>query len=144
MKYVYRIFAASGDLLYVGQTNNVKARLAQHARWLADFPQHKVRIDGPFSAVHATLLERRAILTENPQRNKHWRLFKPAETVVTATIAAPVAATYLTGSNEGQEAWAVQIVEGFGLVPVEVLPYMRTYRLIDVEAKYLELAEVAS
>jgi hypothetical protein len=141
VKTIYRIFSESGELLYVGQSINVPQRISQHAKWLVQYPGYTVTTDGPHHPVIATMLERRAILTEDPRKNKAWRHYGgPA--IETATIAARDAAVYLCGQQPRYEGWCVQIVEGYGLKAVnEDRPWyvMPRYLLRDVEAKYLEL-----
>ena len=72
---VYRLFAADGELLYVGQTVNFESRLARHLRELSqdgtDWPQRVARWE---MEVHgnrqlAVQAERLAILRECPTHN---------------------------------------------------------------------------
>lgn len=142
-RYVYRIYDTDGSLLYVGQSVDVAARLRGH-RWLKDHPGHSVRIDGPFAPILAEVHERRAIITERPRRNRTWATVGKPTLVTDADVPAITAARYLVGSAESRiESYCEQIVEGYGIEPVAPAGPRRCaqlrYKLIDVEAKYLEL-----
>lgn len=69
---LYRHYDVDGDLLYVGISNNARARLAQHksagAVWVSDVAQTSIEV---FSCREEALeAERRAIKAERPLYNK--------------------------------------------------------------------------
>lgn len=143
--YVYRIYAASGDLLYVGQTVNVKKRMYGHQWWLRDHPDHRLRVEGPFTKAEADVLERRAIRTEAPRRNKQWRSFREPTIVTEAVMSETLATNYLVGPFH-IHGWGSAIVRGFGIEPTaKPDKHMGDiFRLLDLEAKYLELNSEAA
>lgn len=69
--YVYRLFDAHGDLLYVGCSNNLLFRQYIHGREKEWFPDVATwRLVGPFlSRAGAEAVERQAIQTEKPRHN---------------------------------------------------------------------------
>jgi len=75
--YVYRLYAATGELLYVGMTGNVEMRLRAHRAsklWAVEI----ARIDvTPYADRVAALdAERQAILSESPTHNIQHRSVK--------------------------------------------------------------------
>ena len=73
-KFVYRIFAATGELLYVGSTKDPDRRIAAHKNssgWLSS--ECTISIDGPHRGSSADFIEGMAILCEKPKHNKNGR-----------------------------------------------------------------------
>jgi hypothetical protein len=70
-KALYRHFAASGQLLYVGVSENVERRNAEHARsspWWKDVVQSEVEYFG--TTIEALAAESRAVAAEAPLHNQ--------------------------------------------------------------------------
>lgn len=69
--FVYRCFASDGELIYVGCTQDVKARLAAHAneaRWW-DLADGRITLAGPYNYETARRIEYDAIESERPRAN---------------------------------------------------------------------------
>ncbi|MGN7133416.1 GIY-YIG nuclease family protein [Rhodococcoides corynebacterioides] len=67
--YVYRVFDAAGDLLYVGCTKRPEARWKEHrsmSPWWTS-RAHTFRQNGPFNYETARAIEREALRVERPQ-----------------------------------------------------------------------------
>lgn len=66
--FVYRMFDASGQLLYVGCTNNPKRRWYEHRTERPDMSAAavKFKVQGPFTRFKARQLEREAATSEQP------------------------------------------------------------------------------
>lgn len=74
---VYRVFDASGALLYVGCSVNVFARLKEHRKWAEWWPEAvRGSVHRYPNRLHALGVEARAIRNECPRDNKvleaHW------------------------------------------------------------------------
>lgn len=150
MKHVYRIYAADGELLYVGVSVNPSARLSAHRRWMTD--DCRIQVGPPVDDLEATILERRAIICEGPRRNIQWKQWR-CSTLEDAWLSAKHAALYLVGAEPRHEGYAELIVEGYGIAPIDPGTRDRTgwrsvnrqYRLTDLEAQYRTMrAEVAA
>jgi hypothetical protein len=90
--YVYRLYATSGLLLYVGKTYSTKDRFAQHSvtqPWWDQVCIEMTRIETYATEATALAAESYAIKTEHPKYNKvHNQRFRvPA--VVRAEISRP-------------------------------------------------------
>lgn len=71
---LYRVFDASGALLYIGCTVDIKRRLKEHRkRSRLNWWPATARVDQTFYERHEDALreERRAIAREQPQHNVH-------------------------------------------------------------------------
>lgn len=74
--FVYRVFDSSGVLLYVGCSNNLTRRWAEHRAMRPGFVRraHRCKAQGPFTRPVARSLEREAAVTEFPLYG--WTPFK--------------------------------------------------------------------
>jgi hypothetical protein len=75
MYFIYRMFDATGALLYVGCTNQIRPRLIAHGcvnPWYERVVDVKLELVGPDRA-EALKKERAVIVSENPELNKNKR-----------------------------------------------------------------------
>lgn len=115
-KFVYRIFAASGELLYVGSTAAPDTRMAAHRNnsvWFS--AECRVVIDGPHKGSSADFIEGMAIRCEKPKHNKNGRqcaqfpsldLTPPLSLNARLHEAARPRAEYVFGLRASGETWA--------------------------------------
>lgn len=70
---VYRYFSATGELLYVGCTQNLVARDRAHRKTSSWFPSaSRLATEGPYEESLARAIEKAAIQNEQPQHNQHY------------------------------------------------------------------------
>ena len=69
--YVYRLYAADGQLLYIGRSYDPLQRLRSHHASAADWPAKVVEIEGhgPYTWDEAVRREREEILRKRPPHN---------------------------------------------------------------------------
>lgn len=73
---LYRLFDADGDLLYVGATKKLQARMAAHRRsqtWWEDVDEAATRVEWHASPQDAAAAEQAAIREERPAWNRSGR-----------------------------------------------------------------------
>lgn len=68
--FLYRLYDADDQLLYVGITGNLEARLQGHSNYQSWWPQVARHTAEPVAFADARALERRAIYDENPAFNR--------------------------------------------------------------------------
>jgi hypothetical protein len=71
---VYRCFAAPGELLYIGSTNNRSLRIGSHRSQSPWWPEvADIQYQSFPTLTEARVAERLAIQAEQPARNRHWK-----------------------------------------------------------------------
>lgn len=132
---VYALFDRRGDLLYVGMTGNLPARLAHHRYTKKWWPLvAESESSEAMSRADALLLERRLIWFRNPLFNRVGRGFGADRTMVSAPIAAQ-----MLGAGDRCWAWGRQIVDGFGIES----DLDGRYRYDDIERVARELLDAS-
>lgn len=69
--FVYRVYDAGDQLLYIGCTKNFERRWREHKSWLRDMvaAASRCKLSGPYPYAVARRLEKEAIEAENPLHN---------------------------------------------------------------------------
>ena len=107
---VYRCYSGLGELLYIGETGELGARLASHAQKLWFVQVRGITLEWYADELDALKAERRAIHVEHPKYNKQHRGTTSLQVARTKTRQRAATAKRPAGDGEATRRAAIQVL----------------------------------